>query len=109
MAWSGSVTTTVTTMPRWPASFRHRPLAWLAAGAALVVAPKCLLCLAAYVGLATAVGLGGGREICGAPSDPLHAGVTASLATATFTFAGLGALMLRARRRRRGTAAGSRP
>ncbi|HQY05365.1 MAG TPA: hypothetical protein PLQ52_04810 [Lacunisphaera sp.] len=35
------------------------------AGASLVLAPKCLLCLAAYSGAGVALGLGG-PEICGA-------------------------------------------
>jgi hypothetical protein len=42
----------------------------LVAGALLALAPKCLLCAAAYVGLGAALGLGG-PEICGA-----SAGVT---------------------------------
>lgn len=37
----------------------------LAAGLLLVATPKCLLCLAAYAGLGTALGLGG-PELCGA-------------------------------------------
>jgi hypothetical protein len=40
----------------------------LAAGLFLVAAPKCLLCLAAYAGLGTALGLGG-QELCGAPAE----------------------------------------
>lgn len=42
-----------------------RLLPRLAAGALLVLVPKCLLCAAAYAGLGAALGLGG-PEICGA-------------------------------------------
>jgi len=40
---------------------------WLVSGAALALAPKCLLCLAAYAGAGAALGLGG-PELCGAPA-----------------------------------------
>jgi hypothetical protein len=43
----------------------RRPWSALVALALLALAPKCVLCLAAYAGLATALGLGG-RELCGA-------------------------------------------
>jgi len=40
---------------------------WLVSGVALALAPKCLLCLAAYAGAGAALGLGG-PELCGAPA-----------------------------------------
>ena len=55
--------------PRRFAATRRRPFGWLATGALLAFAPKCLLCLLAYMGLGAALGLGG-PEICGAPNDP---------------------------------------
>lgn len=41
-----------------------RAIRWLAPAAALAFAPKCALCVAAYLGLGTALGLGG-PELCG--------------------------------------------
>lgn len=43
-----------------------RAARWLLPAALLVLMPKCLLCVLAYAGLGTALGLGG-PEICGAP------------------------------------------
>jgi hypothetical protein len=43
---------------------------WLVPAALLAVAPKCLLCLAAYIGIGTALGFGG-PELCGA-TEPTH-------------------------------------
>jgi len=63
-----------TTMLRRFAEMLSRRLRWLALGASVTLAPKCLLCVAAYAGLGAALGLGG-RELCGAPAgaaaDPL--------------------------------------
>lgn len=56
---------TATTMRSRLASL---PLPRLAAVALLALAPKCLLCAAAYAGLGAALGLGG-PEICGAPGN----------------------------------------
>jgi hypothetical protein len=39
---------------------------WLVPAALFAVAPKCILCVIAYAGLGTALGLGG-PELCGAP------------------------------------------
>ena len=39
---------------------------WLGPAALVPVAPKCILCVIAYAGLGTALGLGG-PELCGAP------------------------------------------
>lgn len=47
-----------------PADRVHRAARWLWPAAVLAIAPKCLLCVLAYAGLATALGLGG-PEICG--------------------------------------------
>ena len=43
---------------------------WLLPAALLALTPKCVLCVLAYVGLGTALGLGG-PELCGAsPESP---------------------------------------
>ena len=42
----------------------RRAVRWLWPAAVLAIAPKCLLCVLGYAGLATALGLGG-PEICG--------------------------------------------
>lgn len=47
---------------------RPRGWRWLVSGAALALAPKCILCLAIYAGVGTAFGLGG-PELCGATRD----------------------------------------
>ena len=59
---------TVTTKLRRSAENLRPSFRWLAAGAFCALTPKCLLCVAAYAGLGTAVGLGG-REICGATAS----------------------------------------
>lgn len=47
-----------------------RAVRWLLSGAALALAPKCLLCAAAYLGFGAALGLTG-PELCGAaPAAP---------------------------------------
>ncbi|HVU25913.1 MAG TPA: hypothetical protein VHE13_17410 [Opitutus sp.] len=57
---------------RWPwLDPWARRLRWLAPAALLALVPKCGLCLLAWLGLASALGLGG-RELCGAPADPSH-------------------------------------
>lgn len=49
----------------------RRSLRWGAAALALAVAPKCLLCLAAYAGIGTFLGVKlAGPEFCGAPAGP---------------------------------------
>jgi hypothetical protein len=50
------------------ADILRRPASWLATGALVALAPKCLLCVVAYAGLGAVFGLGG-PEICGASSD----------------------------------------
>jgi hypothetical protein len=56
--------------PPPPSSERARGLRrWLIPAALLAVAPKCLVCLAAYAGVAAALGLGG-AELCGATTEP---------------------------------------
>ncbi|MBS0630446.1 MAG: hypothetical protein JSS11_00920 [Verrucomicrobia bacterium] len=52
----------------------RRAVRWLLPAAALALAPKCLLCVLAYTGLATALGLVG-PELCGPPASP-HPGTT---------------------------------
>jgi len=50
-------------------SFRlSRAARWFLPAALLALAPKCLLCIAAYAGLGAALGFGG-REICGARAN----------------------------------------
>ena len=49
-----------------PPDHRRRLFRRLAPAALLMLAPKCLLCLAAYAGLGAVLGLGG-PELCGAP------------------------------------------
>ena len=51
--------------PRLAETLRH-PVRWLAPAALLALAPKCLLCVAAYAGIGAALGLGA-PELCGAP------------------------------------------
>jgi hypothetical protein len=46
--------------------FSRRAARWLLPAAALALAPKCLACVLAYAGIATALGFGG-PEMCGAP------------------------------------------
>jgi hypothetical protein len=50
-----------------PAESSRGAVRWLLPTALLAFAPKCLLCVAAYVGLGAWLGLGG-PEICGAPA-----------------------------------------
>jgi hypothetical protein len=73
--------------------FRRHLLRWLVPGAIVALAPKCVLCLIAYLGLGTALGRAG-AEICGGQgSETMHGAawfVVAGLAL------GLGALALRA-------------
>jgi hypothetical protein len=71
---------------------------WLAAGAALAVMPKCLLCVVAYLGIAAALGFGG-PEICGASASatPLH--LTLLLVTLSGVFIGLLGFVASHRRR----------
>lgn len=65
---------------------RHCLLRWLVPGALIALAPKCVLCLAAYLGLGAALGLTG-TEICGAPDS-------ATLPTALWFLAGASAVGL---------------
>jgi hypothetical protein len=53
-------------MSAWRARLSRRSLAWLSGAALFALAPKCLLCLAAYTGLAAAFGWKiAGPERCG--------------------------------------------
>lgn len=87
---------TATTRPSVPpprAEVSRRVVRWLIPAALLALTPKCVLCVLAYAGLGTALGLGG-PELCGA--------TTASPATWASSLAwlggagGLGAVGLRA-------------
>ena len=54
-------------MSRWQAK-----LPWLGGAALFALAPKCLLCLAAYFGLGTVLGLRlAAPELCGGAASPL--------------------------------------
>jgi hypothetical protein len=55
---------TATTLSRRLAEILRPRLRWLAPATLAALAPKCLLCVAAYAGLGAALGLGG-REMCG--------------------------------------------
>ncbi len=47
----------------------RRRRGWLIPAALLAFVPKCVLCVLAYVGLGTALGLGG-PELCGVTAEP---------------------------------------
>jgi MYXO-CTERM domain-containing protein len=53
-------------MPPPPADCLRWARGWLVPVALLAIAPKCVVCLIAYAGIGTALGLGG-PELCGAP------------------------------------------
>lgn len=81
-----------------PENLRRRPAGargWLIPAALLALAPKCALCILAYAGLGTALGLGG-PEICG------DAGTDSSWATVlpVLSVAMVAALILAGRSRR---------
>ncbi len=65
----------------------RRAVPWLLPTALLALAPKCLLCVAAYAGFGAALGLGG-PEICGAA-----AGAPGSWASSLAWFGGAGELV----------------
>ncbi len=73
MACSGSATTTVMS-PRLsqPSERAGDSRGWLIPAALLALTPKCALCLLAYAGLGSLLGIGG-PELCGEPnSAPGH-------------------------------------
>jgi hypothetical protein len=90
--------------PFRPALDRLRGWSWPASGAALALAPKCLLCLAAYAGLGTAVGFGG-PELCGA-ANPASATWLHWLPPVLGIGLGLGRLLALRRRQARETRLG---
>ena len=55
-------------MPSRRTEFSRRAVRWLLPAALLALTPKCLLCVLAYAGLGTALGLGG-PELCGASTN----------------------------------------
>ena len=83
-------------MSRWRIDPLRRPVRWLTFGAFFAVAPKCLLCVAAYAGFGAVLGFGG-RELCGA-SD---AGPVQWAPTLAMLGPGLGLVGLLAHGRRR--------
>lgn len=55
-------------MPSPRTEFLRGAARWLWPAAVLTLAPKCLLCVAAYAGVGAALGIGG-PELCGAAAD----------------------------------------
>ena len=80
---------------------RWRRLAWAAPAALFVLAPKCLLCVAGYLGIAAALGFSVGPALCGGPAPGGGTGPATMLWTAGTAGALLLAATLRRRRRRR--------
>lgn len=71
----------------------RRTIRWLSAGAIFAVVPKCFLCLAAYVGFGTLLGIKAAPEICGAASGPSgHAIAWAIVVGVTLTCVVIGQL-----------------
>ena len=65
------------------------PVRWLGGGALLALAPKCLVCLAAYAGVGALFGVRlGGPELCGAAAGP-SGGTVVALAVAGAAGGGL--------------------
>jgi hypothetical protein len=87
-------------MPSPHAEFSRRAGRWLLPTALLALAPKCLLCVAAYVGLGTALGLRT-PEICGASADSVGAWAT-SLTWLAIAAAVAGVIAMRCGRSRNG-------
>jgi hypothetical protein len=57
-------------MSSWLTKLFRRAVRWLWPAALLALTPKCVLCLLAYAGIGTALGLGG-PEICGVASGTM--------------------------------------
>jgi len=90
-----------TTRLRRLADIVRHLLSWPAAATLFALAPKCLLCVAAYAGIGAILGLGG-REICGVPtSAPEDWAPGLVVGAASLGFIGL--LASRRGRRRRAT------
>lgn len=77
-------------MRSWRAESLLRRTRWLGPTALLALAPKCVLCLAAYAGLGSALGVGG-RELCGGDSRRAFTG--GLIAIALVAMLGLAALV----------------
>lgn len=74
-------------MPQSRAESSQGWIRWLPAAAMLALAPKCVLCVAAYAGIGAFLGMRiGGPEICGASAAP-PVGAIAWLAGAAVCFA----------------------
>lgn len=80
MAWRGSATTIATTMSPRRSDRWRRLLRWLMAGAIVTLAPKCVLCVIAYLGLGTTLGWTS-AELCGAPASKTLPGIAWLVAT----------------------------
>jgi len=95
-------------MPLSRSKFFRRVVRWLVPAAALALAPKCLLCVVAYLGLGTALGLGG-PELCGVPASMISASRLAALAASVLVAAGLLAWRFRQERLNAATDGGGVP
>jgi hypothetical protein len=85
-------------MPSQRVEFLRGLRRWLVPAALLTFTPKCALCVLGYVGLGTAIGLGG-RELCGAPTEgPTPPGIL--LALLALCGAATSATLIAMRRRR---------
>jgi hypothetical protein len=63
-------------MSRSPVEILRGSLRWLPAAALVAVAPKCIVCLAAYLGVGATLGVKfAGPEICGAPARTLEGAI----------------------------------
>jgi hypothetical protein len=86
-------------MPPQPARFPGHLRRGVTAVLLLVAAPKCVVCVVGWLGLGTALGLGG-PEMCGA-SDAPDRRAAVLLFVATLALASAGALALRHHRKSR--------
>lgn len=80
-----------------PAEYSRSAVRWFLPTTLLALAPKCLLCVAAYAGLGALLGLGG-PEICGASAvSPVGWPTRVALASAGI---GVSAILAGCRQRR---------
>jgi hypothetical protein len=76
-------------MSRWLAEVRRRPVRSLGPAAVAALAPKCGLCILAYLGIGAVLGFGG-PETCGAAPGLVTPWVLAiSLGATGLAFAGV--------------------
>jgi hypothetical protein len=106
MAWNGSATTTAMNPRPRLVEWVRRPARWLVPAAFLVLVPKCFLCVLAYAGIATGLGLGG-AELCGDAATPRT--LTPVLALLGLSLLAGGLLIWRPGKARAASAPGLRP